>query len=393
MSRALCLLLCLSSLAFAQNSSHQAMTAPPPTSAVQVVYIVAGSTLTTYNVDPQTLQASEAGTITLAESVYPTLVASANGQFLYYLAYQNVSDQGHMLYVYDTNASGVPGQNPVQQMKASQLLQMAAHPGGKFLYSIAVGPVGPQFTQPYSIVRNLINPNNGKLSEPVTEATYQLDSDVSANDCYLWVLGFNAAGTTMYDGIFCSGPHGSGSTTYNQRSVNLQTGALGADQEVYSYSYYAGSENVGVRFAGNLMFAFIGYFNQGPNANLVDVYQMPNVSTPVINCTASLWAVCGDSGLGLVHPSGKYVFLTDPTNATDIGAVNLSTQQITQTSSIPYPTGQLSPDGTIAYAVNYVNETYDIDIFGFNVATGDVIQGGTITDPSDLDLWIAAERY
>jgi len=103
--------------------------------------------------------------------------------------------------------------------------------------------------------------------------------------------------------------------------------------------------------------------------------------------------VCGDSGLGLVHPSGKYVFLTDPTNATDIGAVNLSTQQITQTSSIPYPTGQLSPDGTIAYAVNYVNETYDIDIFGFNVATGDVIQGGTITDPSDLDLWIAAERY
>jgi hypothetical protein len=53
----------------------------------------------------------------------------------------------------------------------------------------------------------------------------------------------------------------------------------------------------------------------------------------------------------------------------------------------------LSPDGTIAYAVNYVNETYDIDIFGFNVATGDVIQGGTITDPSDLDLWIAAERY
>ena len=392
MSRALCLLVCLSSVAFAQNSNREALAGSAPTSAVQVVYLIGGSTLTTYNIDPKTLQAEEAGAIMLPESVYPALVASPDGQFLYYLAYKNTSDEGHMLYVYDTNASGVPGQKPVQQTKASQLSAMVVHPNGEFFYSIAVGPVGPQLTEPYWIVRNLIDPKSGKLSEPVTEATYQLDSDVSGNDCYLWILGFNAAGTAMYDGIFCSGPHGSGSTTYNQRSVNLKTGALGADQELYSYSYYAGSQSANVQFANDLMFAFVSNYNQGPNTNVVDVDQLPNVTTPVINCTASMLTVCGDFTSALAHPSGNYVFLTDPTNITDIGAVNLSAQQITQTSSIPYPVQRIGPDGTIVYGVNYTNGE-DIEIYGFDAATGGVTQGGTISEPSDLDLWVAAERY
>jgi hypothetical protein len=386
-----CLLFCLSAFSFAQTSSQISSSAP--SSAVQVVYVVDGSTLTTYNVDPQTLQATAVGTLTLPESTYPDVVTSPNGRFLYYSAYLSSSQQDHEIYVYDTNASGEPSPNPVQQLKAAHLSELVVDPSGKFLYRIAVGATSPQLTTPYAIVRNLINVENGKLSSPITEATYTLDSNVTGNDCYLWVLGFNSAGTTMYDGIFCSGPHGSGSTTYNQRSVDLETGALGPDQQDYSYSYYAGSENASVQFAGNLMFAFVSYYNQGPNANLVDVYQLPNVTTPQINCTTSMLAVCGDFIFGLAHPSGKYVFLTDPTNVTDIGAVNLSTQQITQTSSIPYEVQQFSPNGTIAYGVNDVNGALDIEIYGFNVGTGDVRQGGTISVPSDFDSWFSAERY
>jgi hypothetical protein len=266
-------------------------------------------------------------------------------------------------------------------------------PSGKFLYSIAAGSTSPQFVTPYAIVRNLINPENGKLSSPVPEAKYQLDSDPSGNDCAPSVLGFNTAGTEMYDGIFCYGPHASATITYNQRSVDPQTGALGPDQEIYSYDSYAASEYASVQFADNLMFAFASYYNQGPNANLVDVYQLPDVSTPQVNCTTSMLAVCGDFIFGLTHPSGKYVFLTDPTNVTDIDAVNLSTQQITQTGSIPYEVQQLSPDGSIAYAVNDVNSALDVEIYGFNVGTGAVIQGRTISVPSDLDSWFPAERY
>ena len=392
MLRTACLLFCLSAFSFAQISS-QITVGSAPSSAVQVVYVVDGATLTTYNVDPQTLQATAVGTLTLPESTYPGVVTSPNGRFLYYSAYLSSSQQDHELYVYDTNASGLPGQSPVQQLKVAHLSGLVVHPSGKFLYRISVGPTSAQFTTPYDIVRDLINPKNGKLSAPITEATYTLDSNVSGNDCSLAILGFNVAGTEMYDGIFCYGPHASATITYNQRSVDPQTGALGPDQEVYSYSSYAASEYASVQFEANLMFAFVSYYNQGPNANLVDVYQLPNVTTPQVNCTASMWAVCGDFIFGLAHPSGKYVFLTDPTNVTDIGAVNLSTQQIMQTSSIPYEVQQFSPDGTLAYGVNDVNGALDVEIYGFNVATGDVRQGGTINVPSDLDSWFAAERY
>jgi hypothetical protein len=379
-----CLLFCLSAFSFAQNSS-QIIASSAPSSAVQVVYVVDGSTLTTYNVDPQTLQATAVGTLTLPQSTYPGVVTSPNGRFLYYSAYLNDSQKDRELYVYDTNASGVPGPNPVQQVKATHLEELVVDPSGKFLYRISVGPTSAQFTTPYDIVRNLINPQNGKLSAPIAEATYTLDSNVSGNDCNLGILGFNTAGTEMYDGIFCYGPHASATITYNQRSVDPQTGALGPDQEIYNYSSYAASENVSVQLAGNLMFAFVSYYNQGPNANLVDVYQLPNVTTPQVNCATSMLAACGDFIFGLAHPSGKYVFLTDPTNATDIGAVNLSTQQITQTSSIPYEVQQFSPDGTLAYAVNDVNPVLDVEIYGFDVSTGAVTQGGTISVPSD---WI-----
>lgn len=111
-----------------------------------------------------------------------------------------------------------------QTIDAEHLAGLAANPAGTSLYSVVVGSPTQQLTTPYAIVRSVIDPATGKLSNSVAEATYQLDSNASGNDCYLSVLGFNSSGSVLYDGIFCGGPHGSGSTTYNQRSVDLQTG-------------------------------------------------------------------------------------------------------------------------------------------------------------------------
>src|SRR5258708_25082462 len=137
MSRVL-LLLCVSSFAFAQTFAAQS-DASAPSSVVQVVYTIDGSTLTTYNVDAETLQASQVGTTTLLESIYPGLITSPNGHFIYYSAYQDYSQDNHEVYVYDTNASGVPGSTPVQQMNAKQLIGMIAHPKGNFLYLVEMG--------------------------------------------------------------------------------------------------------------------------------------------------------------------------------------------------------------------------------------------------------------
>ena len=195
----------------------------------------------------------------------------------------------------------------------------------------------------------------------------------------------------MYDAVYCSYPHGTSAATYYARSVDLQNGAIGPDRQLYTWNYYAGSGYENVQFRNNLMFDFTQTEFSGDYVNIYRVQQ--TLGTPVANCTSTMWTVCGNFVYALAHPSGRYVFLFDSTNITDIGQVNLSTQQITQTSSIPYEVQQFSPDGTIAYGVNDVNGALDIEIYGFSSASGQVTQGGTISLPSDLDSWFAAERY
>jgi hypothetical protein len=390
MYRVLCLLFCVSALAYAQTSNAQ--TSSPPSSAVQVVYEIGGSTLITYNVDPQTLQATEVGSITVTQSTYPGLFTSPNGHFLYYFADQgNYGGEGNQLYVYDTNASGLPDATAVQKLAAALLSGWAVDPNGEFLYTVEEGTSNGE-TTPFRVVRRMIDQSDGKLSQPVTEAAYRLDTYSSGLDCYLSLLGFNPAGTMLYDGILCSGPHASGKSFYNERSVNSQTGALGPDEQIYAYNEYAGSEYVNVQMVKNLLFTFVEYFNQGPNANAVDVYRIPNTK-PAVNCTTSMLTICGDFESGTAHPSGKYVFLYyyDSGEITYIDQVDLSTKSITQTDSIPFTVSQFSPDGTIIYAGSY--GTNDIQIYGFSVSSGQATEGGTISQPSNLQTSLAAERY
>lgn len=390
MYRAFCLLLCLSSLAFSQTSSQAQNNSLTPSSAVQVVDVINGSTLTTYNVNPETFEATEVGTIPISQSVSPELVTSPNGRFLYYVAFEDDSNSSNTIYVYDTNASGLPGGIPVQTVNDPQLFWEAiAHPSGKFLYTLAVGNGGNGIT-PYAIVRSPVDQNDGKLGQPLNEATYQLDSGTSF--CNPWILGFNASGTIMYDGIFCSYPHGSGGATYNQRSVDLQTGALGPDQQIFTWNEYAGNGADNVQFVNNLMFSF--GMSEFPPTTWVDIFPaQPNVSTSAVNCTSSMWAPCGDFTNGIAHPSGQYIFLTnyDSGSTTYIGRVNPN-RQITGTGTIPYGVGEFSPDGTMVYA----EDSTDIVIFGFSIESGETVEGGTIGGLASYPTpgtWLAAERY
>jgi hypothetical protein len=390
MPRALCLLLCFSSLAFAQTLSRSSQSASSPASTVEVFYVVDASTLTTYNIDPQTFEPTAVGTTSMPRSRYPSIVTSPDGQFLYYLA--DVTVESQELYVYDTDATGVPGKTPVQTSNAGHLSNLVVNPAGKFLYSVAIGPPTQQEITQFSIVRNVIDPATGTLSRPATEATYQLDTQSSGEDCYLSIVAFNPTGTIMYDAILCNSPHASGSLTYNERSVDLQTGALGPDQEIYGFGYYAGSGYANVQIEDNVMFAFDTFDNQGPNADFVDVFQLPNVTTPAVNCTPSMWALCGDFGHALAHPSGRYVFLQESNSSTDIGQVNLQTQQIVEANSLPFGVWMFSPDGTIAYGTTSAAPG-EIDIAGFDIATAKVTPGGTISLTRVNDYWVAAERY
>lgn len=85
-------LIFFSLVAFAQNSNPQA--ANSSTSVVQVVYVVDGSTVTTYNIDPQTFNPTQVGTLTVGAATYPYILTSPNGHFLYYIAYDDTSVSG-----------------------------------------------------------------------------------------------------------------------------------------------------------------------------------------------------------------------------------------------------------------------------------------------------------
>jgi len=399
MRRSLCLLMLFPSFALGQNVAsiargNQSLPAGlPPSAAVEVLYVVDNSVLTTYNIDPQTFQATAVGTTTMPSAKFVSIQTSPDGRFLYYFASPTYATGHQKLYVFDTDATGVPGSTPVQATYAKQLIGVAINPAGTFFYSVVMGTVNSNFTTNYAIVRNVIDPVNGSLNQAVTEGTYTLDSDVSGNDCGLEIMGFNPAGTTLYDGILCSSPHGSGSETFNQRSVDLQTGAVGPDEELYTFSYYAASGYAGVQFENNLMFTFNSFFNQGPNANNVQIYQtQPLSTTPLVNCTTSMLTVCGDYTSAYAHPWGKFLFLGETSDLTDILQVDLTTQQLTQVNTVPENVEKLSPDGSVIYGDNTSNAV--IRIAGFNAANGAVTLGGSVRLPRWLqDYWTVAERY
>lgn len=362
--------------------------------AVQVVYVVDGSTLTTYDVNSQTLQARQAGTVTLPQAVYPNMIASPDGHFLYYSAYADLNQTGLKLWVYATNSSGVPQNPPVQEL--DNVSAPKINPAGTLAYTVSVGPSttanGIQTTS-YQIVSYQRDPATGLLSNPTIQATYDLETDVSALNCSLSLDGFSPLGDELYNQAYCGAPHGSASATYNERSVNPATGALGPNQQIFSWQYGSGGANV--QFARNLLFDFAMSNPTIDVPNFVNVYPVqPNTSTPVAQCTSTMQAVCGSFQLGNAHPSGQYAFLTDLQNVTQILRVDTTAMQLTPTGiSIPYEVQQFSPDGQVAYGVNDVNGAVIIEIYGFNSSSAAVTRGGTIQVPSTLDSWFVSERY
>jgi DNA-binding beta-propeller fold protein YncE len=103
------------------------------TAAVEVVYVLEGATLETYNVDRQTGYATEQGQgVTLEASTgNTTVVASPNDHFLYITGYSG----SEYLWVYSTDANGVPQTPPVQTVSlGSSYSPLAIDPDGSLAY-------------------------------------------------------------------------------------------------------------------------------------------------------------------------------------------------------------------------------------------------------------------
>ena len=378
------LTLCFSIFAYTQTLSAR----------VQVVYLVDGSTLTTYDVDSQTLDATQVGTLSVTQYLSPGLTTSPDGHFVYYTDFGFTPNKGNRLWVYATDSTGSPQSPAVQELDGTFLWGLPQFdPKAHFAYLFSAVTNKADYTE-YTLWRYAFDPNSGKLDQKQSVASYYLFSNPSGNDCAPTILGFNADGTKLYDEIACFGPYNSSSVTYNERTVDLQTGLLGPDKQVFNWTNGDAGGYESVQFVKNLVFNFVtpNDFQQGINS--VNVYPLrPHTSTPIIQCTATLLEACGYSS-GVAHPSGEYVFMQVSSDNTQIDRVGLTQKKIVDTGNyIPFQFGKFSPDGTIVYGYNPSNTSAYLEIYGFDVATSDVTPGGAIYLPSNLNSYFVAERY
>jgi hypothetical protein len=249
-------------------------------------------------------------------------------------------------------------------------------------------------TLPWSIYRYEVNAVHGELTHLINAATYYLPAQ-GTNYCGLSIMGMNPKGTEIYDYESC-GTHGGSNGFYHERTANPQTGALGAPQQIFAYSLATFPLPDSVQIVKGLLFAF-AYPVPIPNEpyNYLQVYQVttnPNAK-PLIDCTWTMLAACG-LDIGVAHPSGKYVFYTNPQdNTTEVDAVDLSSKQMVSTgttfSTLTQGFLEFSPDGWVVYS--WQPTTGTISIFGFNASTAAITAGGSVTESSTFAI-LPAER-
>jgi hypothetical protein len=388
----LSLLVCFSSFVRAQNTIPQKAGSQPSSSTVQVVYVVDGSNILTYNVNPQTLQATQVGKPLIFKGTFYSLRPSSNDRFVYLITYD--TNYKKHLFVYATDASGVPQTPATEEISANALYDFQIDPKANFLYAVYSYPRGTYNTL-YEIERFAVDPTTGKISQPQIQAKYTLSNGATGTTwCGLSFFGFNATGTKLYDQVGCS-YHGGGSATDYERTVNLQTGALGPDVQIFAVNDFNGAYD-GVTFVGNLVVDFNVANNWQQGVASVNIYPLvPNTGKPVLQCTATMLEACGYASGAAVHPSGKYLFTTISQDSVQIDKIELDQKEIVDTGNyIPYQFGQFSPDGTLVYGIYNSSPGYYIEIFGFNVSTSAVTTNGyVISVPSAADSYFVAQRF
>jgi hypothetical protein len=296
--------------------------------------------------------------------------------------------------VYATDGNGVPKMPATEVLNANAVYSLEIDPKANFAYLVYAYPSGTYNTL-YEIERFVVDPGTGKISQPQIEAKYRLSNGAEGTTyCGLSILGFNPAGSKLYDEVAC-GAHGGNNATYYERTLNLQTGALGPDTQIYSWSN--GTEGYeSVSFIANLMFDFVSPNNYQQGVNSLNIYPVvTNTSNPLVQCTAQMLEACGYGSGAAIHPSGKYVFMAISPDSAQIDQVDLSQKKIVDTGNfIPYRFGQFSPDGTVVYGIYNPGPGYYIEIFGFNAATSAVTTAGFyISVPSWMDPYFVTERY
>jgi hypothetical protein len=351
----------------------------PSSSAVEVAYLLAGSTVYTYGVDRTTGNPTEEGSGTMLDSVSNTvLLPSANDHFIYVTG--NDSSNVEWLWVYATDNTGTP------QLPAVQALNLTD--GGFATYDFVISSNGDlayaaesmynaQFYTLAKIAEFTIDPATGVATKSAkAAATYKQNGPcLLSASAFFFLYGFNPAGNVLYDYWDCDYPFSNLSANYYRRPVNQSTGALGQDSQIFSWADGNEGQDV-VNITPNAVVYFSIPNNTSYGTASVNVYPLNGSAS--FSCTDAMLEACGYGIWNYVDPAGNFDLIEVAPDVSEVTKIEATAKKLVDTTN--YVQGVFlgfSPDDALIYT-QQENQTnpwlYPIYVFDRN--TGAVTYTG-----------------
>jgi hypothetical protein len=348
-------------------------------SGVEVAYLLAGSTLYTYDVDRTTGNPTEEGSGVALDSVSNTvIIPAANDHFIYITG--NDSSSVEWLWVYATDDTGVPQVPAVQSLNLTDggftTYDFVISSDGKLAYA-AESMYNAQFYTLAKIAKFAIDPATGIATKSAKAAAiYKPDGPcLLTASTFFYVYGFNPAGRVLYDYWDCDYPFSNLSANYYERPVNPTTGALGQEKQIFSWA--DGNEGQDVV---NITPNSIVYFSI-PNAtsygtNSVNVYSLSGAAE--FSCTGAMLEACGYGTWNYVDPLGKFDLVEIAPDVSEVTKIETAAKKLADTKN--YVQGAFlgfSPDDALIYT-QQENQTnpWLYPIYVFDPDTGAVTYTG-----------------
>ncbi len=371
----------------------QAATVKPSSTSIEVAYLLVGSTIYTYDVDRSTGNPTEEGSGVTLDSVSNTVVLpSSNDHFLFVTG--NDRSGVEWLWVYANDNTGMP------QLPAVQALNLTD--GGFNTYDFVISPSGtlayaaesmfnPQGYPIAKVSAFTINPSTGMVTKTGTVASYKQNGPcLLSASAFFFIYGFSPAGNVLYDYWDCNYPYANLSANYYRRYVNPSTGALGPDNQIFSWADgNEGADVVNITPANLVYFSVPDNYTYGGAS--VNFYTTGGKSE--FSCTVSMLEACGYGLWNFVDPAGKFDLIEVAPDLTEVTRIETASKQLVNTNN--YVQGQFlsfSPDEALIYTQQYnQSNPWLYPIYVFNPSTGGVTYtGGEIWDNAGGGMLIPA---
>lgn len=347
-----------------QGLSKSQPSSIPPAPSGEVLYTINNLDVTTYAVDPETLEPAMIGApVSLAPSLSTLvqLVPSPDDHFLYAL-WSDQQLQEH-LSTYATDPSGVPQAPALQNLSVSLLSQFNVHPSGNFAYALRTESSNNSYITTMFLFE--IEPS-GILSQPP-----QVQGLYGPSVMPTLIGGLSPDGSQLYlVSQDANGPE------YWQRGVNAQSGVLAA-----AVLLFHPPTQDSVVFGAKLLVDYRNAMDCSTPRYVNIMRNRPDPPPPVIECGSAMLDACGSAANVQLDPSGVYLFLNDAVSQqVRIGKIDLSASAVKDTgshlpSTAENPGFAFSPDGALVYAL--LASDLNLHIYHFDRATGSLTESGT----------------